>query len=57
MSEFLAMDGYAIFLWPAYAVTLLALVANIVIARRAHAAARLEARRRLAIEEEESQQS
>jgi len=57
MSEFLAMDGYAMFLWPAYAVTLLALVANIVIARRAHDAARIEARRRLAIEEEEAQQS
>ena len=51
------MDGYAIFLWPAYALTLVALLANIVIARRAHAAARTEARRRLAIEDEEAQQS
>lgn len=57
MSEFFAMDGYAIFLWPAYALTLVALLANIVIARRAHAAARAEARRRLAIEDEEAQQS
>lgn len=55
MSEFLAMDGYAIFLWPAYVVTLFALVANIVLARRAHATAILEARRRLALEEESTQ--
>lgn len=52
MSEFLAMGGYAAFLWPAYAVTLLAVLVNIIIARRAHAAAKAEARRRLAIEDQ-----
>ena len=53
MSGFFAMGGYALFLWPAYALTLVALFANIVVARRAHAAARDEARRRLALEAEE----
>ncbi len=53
MSEFLAMGGYAQFLWPAYAVTLLAIVANVVAARHAHAAALEEARRRLAMQDEE----
>ncbi|MFZ9304220.1 MAG: heme exporter protein CcmD [Gammaproteobacteria bacterium] len=47
MSEFFAMGGYAAFLWPAYAITLLAVVVNVIAARRAHAAAREEARRRL----------
>jgi len=54
MSGFFAMGGYAVFLWPAYALTLLALLGNIWSARRAHAAAILEARRRLAIAAEES---
>ena len=39
MSEFLAMGGYAQFLWPAYALALLALVVNVVVARRALQAA------------------
>lgn len=50
MSEFFAMGGYAAFLWPAYAVTLLAVVVNVITARRAYAAAREEARRRLEME-------
>ncbi len=50
MSEFLAMGGYATFLWPAYAVTLFAVLVNVITARRAHAAARDEARRRLDME-------
>ncbi|MFM7433485.1 MAG: heme exporter protein CcmD [Gammaproteobacteria bacterium] len=50
MSEFFAMGGYAAFLWPAYAVTLLAVVVNVISAQRAHAAARAEARRRLEME-------
>jgi heme exporter protein CcmD len=54
MIEFLAMDGYAIFLWPAYLVTLLSIVANIVLARRAHDEAKREARRRFALEDEGS---
>lgn len=52
MSEFFAMGGYAAFLWPAYAITLLAVIINIIIARRALAAARTEARRRLAMEDQ-----
>ncbi|MEY2625802.1 MAG: heme exporter protein CcmD [Gammaproteobacteria bacterium] len=54
MSEFFAMDGYAIFLWPAYLVTLIAILANVMLARRAHAEAKQEARRRFAIEDEGS---
>ena len=33
MSEFFSMGGYALFLWPAYAVTLLAIVVNVYTAR------------------------
>ena len=54
MSEFLAMGGYAAFVWPAYALTFVAVFVNIVLARRADAAARAEARRRLAIQGEEA---
>jgi heme exporter protein CcmD len=53
MNEFLAMGGYAKFVWPSYALTFIAVFVNIVIARRAHAAARAEARRRIAIEGED----
>lgn len=56
MSEFFAMGGYAMFLWPAYLLTLVALIANIVIVCRAHAEARLEAKRRIAMEDEEDRQ-
>ena len=48
MSEFFSMGGYALFLWPAYAVTLLAIVVNVYTARRDLDRARTEARRRLA---------
>jgi heme exporter protein CcmD len=54
MSEFFAMGGYAWFLWPAYLVTFVALIANVILARSAHAAARREAERRLQIEEGEA---
>jgi heme exporter protein CcmD len=54
MMEFLSMGGYAVFLWPAYLVTLLAILVNIALARRAHAEAKSEARRRFAIEDEGS---
>lgn len=46
MSEFLAMGGYAQFVWPCYGVTLLAFVVNIWLARRAHRTALEAARRR-----------
>jgi heme exporter protein D len=47
MREFLDMGGYAAFVWPAYAVTLLVIVLNIVWARRALRRALSGARRRL----------
>jgi heme exporter protein CcmD len=47
MSHFFEMGGYAVFVWPAYAVTLAAIVLNVVWARRALARAREDARRRL----------
>ncbi|MCP5360392.1 MAG: heme exporter protein CcmD [Steroidobacteraceae bacterium] len=53
MKEFFAMGGYAWFVWPSYLLTFLAVIANIVIARRSLAAAQAEARRRLAIAGEE----
>jgi heme exporter protein CcmD len=49
MSHFLAMGGYARFVWPSYAATLLAVILNIVWARRLLARAQREARRRLAV--------
>jgi heme exporter protein D len=53
MSEFFNMGGYAAFVWPAYAVTLAALVLNVVWARHALARARAEARRRLRVQGEQ----
>ncbi len=48
MREFLDMGGYAAFVWPAYAVTLAVVVANIVWARRLLRQAQAAARRRMA---------
>lgn len=48
MSQFLDMGGYAVFVWPAYGITLAVVVLNVVWARRALARARAGARRRLA---------
>lgn len=48
MREFLDMGGYAAFVWPAYAVTLAVVVANIVGARRLLGQAQAAARRRIA---------
>jgi heme exporter protein D len=47
MRAFFDMGGYAAFVWPAYAVTLVVVVLNIAWARRALARSRAEARRRL----------
>jgi heme exporter protein CcmD len=55
MSEFFAMDGYAAFLWPSYLITFVAVIANIVSARRAHSVARSEALRRLDRDSSEAQ--
>ena len=49
MSHFFEMGGYAVFVWPAYAVTFAVIVLNIVWARRALARSRAEARRRLGV--------
>ncbi len=48
MREFLDMGGYAAFVWPAYAVTLGAVVLNVLWARTALRRAQQQARRRLA---------
>ncbi len=47
MSHFLAMGGYAQYLWPSYGITLLAVVLNILWARRLLARAQGDAARRL----------
>lgn len=52
MSEFLAMGGYAQYLWPSYAMVAVALGWNIFTSRREHRAAVAEARRRIAVESE-----
>ncbi|MBV6415741.1 MAG: hypothetical protein CMLOHMNK_00257 [Steroidobacteraceae bacterium] len=50
MSDFLSMGGYASSVWPSVALTFGIIAWNIVAARRSFAAARAEARRRLAVE-------
>ncbi|HTT43162.1 MAG TPA: heme exporter protein CcmD [Steroidobacteraceae bacterium] len=47
MREFLDMGGYAAFVWPAYALTLAVVIANVLAARRALRRAQLLGRRRL----------
>jgi heme exporter protein D len=54
MNEFLAMGGYARFVWPSYALTFLVVLLNVYWARRALSRAREEARRRLATAPEPS---
>lgn len=44
----MGFDGFGIYIWPSYALTALAVVLNIVWARRSARAARAAARRRLA---------
>jgi heme exporter protein CcmD len=48
MLKFLQMGGYAVYVWPSYALTALVVGLNIYWARRSLRDARLEARRRLA---------
>lgn len=45
MSEFLLMGGYAAYVWSAYGITLIVLVANIWAAYRRHAGLLARARR------------
>ncbi len=54
LGQFLDMGGYGGFVWPAYAVTLLVLIANVYMARSAHRRALEEALRRAATEESKS---
>jgi heme exporter protein D len=52
MAQFLAMGKYAAYVWPSYGLTLLVVVLNIVWARRLLRQAQVEARHRLATQEE-----
>jgi len=49
LAEFFDMGGYAAYVWPSYALTLIVVVLNVVWARRLLAKSREEARRRLAM--------
>jgi heme exporter protein CcmD len=53
MLRFLQMGGFAVYVWPAYAVALLLLGLNIAWARRALRRAQLEAQRRLQMQRSE----
>jgi heme exporter protein CcmD len=48
MLKFLQMGGYALYVWPSYALTALVVGLNIYWARRSLRDARIETRRRLA---------
>jgi len=54
MNEFLRMGGYAAYLWPSYIVTIGVVVLNVVWARRLLRRAQDSARRRLAMQAEQS---
>ena len=49
LSDFFDMGGYAAYVWPSYALTLIVVVLNVVWALRSLARSREEARRRLAM--------
>jgi heme exporter protein CcmD len=49
MREFLDMGGYAAFVWPAWGLTFVVVILNVIWARRSLARSREEARRRLVI--------
>lgn len=46
LAHFLAMGGYAVYLWPCYVLTALVVVINLAAARRSLRQAQREARRR-----------
>lgn len=52
MSEFLDMSGYGAYVWSAYAIAMGGLVLNVWLARRQLRDARRQARRRLAMQED-----
>jgi len=47
LTEFLAMGGYAAYVWPSFGLTLIVLIHNVRSARRHHTSAREQALRRL----------
>jgi heme exporter protein D len=51
LSHFFSMGGYGAFVWPAYAITLIVLVGNVLAARASHRRALQEARRRVGMGE------
>lgn len=51
LSQFLSMGGYAVFVWPSYAITLVVIIINVFAARASHRRALEEARRRIGIQE------
>ena len=55
MAEFLAMGGYAWYVWPAYLVTFVVLVANLVAARNRYSHLRKRLINKLRREERRSQ--
>ena len=44
MANFFAMGGYAVFVWPAYAVTFVVLITAVVLSLQSHAQARKNVR-------------
>ncbi len=49
--HFLAMGGYAVYLWPCYGLTALVVIVNLVAARGSLRRAQREARRRLEMQQ------
>lgn len=54
LEAFFAMGGYAAFVWPAYTITLIVLIANVFLARGSHRRAVSDALKRAAREEGKS---
>lgn len=54
MSEFFDMKGYGLYIWPAYVLAIGSLWLNVWLAKRQLRAARQDARRRLAVQEQQS---
>ena len=52
LQQFFAMGRYAAFVWPAYGLTILVVGLNVLWARRLLARSKLEAQRRLALQEQ-----
>jgi heme exporter protein D len=52
MAQFVAMGKYGAYVWPSFGLTLLAVVLNIVWARRLLRQAQIDARRRLIVQEQ-----